>query len=119
MMRAEESKVVSAYVPGLPTELPEIKAITQNPIKSEVEVVTVPDVKPVPVEKPKVVLPKLTASEILKAGVEPKITLLKDILFTFKLYPGYLEKGDYVAFRAGNKLDLRISDDMTVMIIMY
>lgn len=105
MMRSEESKVVSAYVPGLPTELPEIKAITQNPIKSEVEIVTVPDVKPVPIEKPKVVLPKLTASEILKAGVEPKITLLKDILFTFRLYPGYLEKGDYVAFRAGNAFE--------------
>ena len=106
MMRSEDSKVVSAYVPGLPTELASTlqdKAVSQSPpnVPKE-EVIAVSDVIITPIEKVKVVIPKLTASEILKAGVEPKITLLKDILFTFKLYPGYLEKGDYVSFRAGN-----------------
>ena len=108
MMRSEESKVVSAYVPALPTELASTvadKTISQNLITApEIEVLAVAEVKAIPVEKPKVVLPKLTAREILMAGVEPKITLLKDILFTFKLYPGYLEKGDYVSFRAGDRL---------------
>ena len=108
-MRSADSKVVSAYVPALPTELASTvadKEISQNPpTVPEIEVLAVADVKAIPVEKPKVVLPKLTAREILMAGVEPKITLLKDILFTFKLYPGYLEKGDYVSFRAGNRLN--------------
>jgi hypothetical protein len=109
MIKAE-SKVVSAYVPGLPTET----ASTPEP-KINAEIAAV-DIKPdaiiaaetkeavVEVPVPKAVVPKLTASEILKASVEPKITLLKDISFSFKLFPGYIESKDYISFRAGKPI---------------
>jgi hypothetical protein len=109
MIKAE-SKVVSAYVPGLPTEtasMPEPKinaevaAVVVKP-DAVIEAETKEAVVEVPV--PKAIVPKLTASEILKASVEPKITLLKDILFSFKLFPGYIESKDYVSFRAGKSI---------------
>jgi hypothetical protein len=106
MIKAE-SKVVSAYVPGLPTEtasMPEAKIeaeIVPTDLKTDAEIAA--EIKGAVVEVPvtKAVVPKLTASEILRASVEPKIMLLKDILFSFKLFPGYIESKDYVSFRAG------------------
>lgn len=115
-----ESKVVSAYVPGLPTEtasMPEPKQ-TAAPVAVEIkaDASIAAEIKEAVVElpAPKVIVPKLTASEILKASVEPKITLLKDISFSFKLFPGYINSKDYVSFRAGrlflvNNLDQFIS----------
>ena len=105
LAKKEELKVVSAYVPGLPSETslsPELIPETQNNIPVVLEAIS----KQVPVVAaeiaPKVVVPQLTAREILLASVEPKIAQLKDILFTFKLYPSYLDSRDYVSFRAGD-----------------
>lgn len=123
MIKAE-SKVVSAYVPGLPTET---ASMPEPKIKPEVVSI---DVKPdammaaetkeavveLAVPVPKAVVPKLTASEILKASVEPKITLLKDILFSFKLFPGYIESKDYVSFRAGKLFLLHYLCDLLILI---
>ena len=106
MIKAE-SKVVSAYVPGLPTETasmpePKIKVDTAAvDIKADNVIAAETKEAVVEVPVPKAIVPKLTASEILKASVEPKITLLKDISFSFKLFPGYIESKDYVSFRAG------------------
>lgn len=106
MTKKEELKVVSAYVPGLPSETslsPELipKAQEIIPIASKAVVE-----ETVEVIVPKVPVPQLTAKEILMASVEPKIAQLKDILFTFKLYPSYLDSRDYVSFRAGELTSL-------------
>jgi hypothetical protein len=44
-------------------------------------------------------VPQLTAKDVLRSDVEPKTAVLKDILFTFKLYPDYISNGDYASFR--------------------
>ena len=100
-VKKEEMKIVSAYVPGIPKETsltPELTPKAQSDIPAVLE--TVKEAAVV-AAVPKVVVPQLTAREILMASVEPKIAQLKDILFTFKLYPSYLDSRDYVSFRAG------------------
>eukprot|EP01036_Dinobryon_divergens_P023275 gene23276-31603_t len=44
-------------------------------------------------------VPQLTAAQLLKTDIDPKVDVLKDILFVFKLYPTYAEKKDYVSIR--------------------
>ena len=44
-------------------------------------------------------VPQLTAAQLLKTDIDPKVDVLKDILFVFKLYPTYVEKKDYVSIR--------------------
>ena len=97
--RNPDSKIVSANVPGLPTETASSANVQAKPtsnIPDDIEMTSVTSTTKSPEIK---VL--LTASEILKSSIEPKITRLKDILFTFKLYQTYLDKQDYVTFRAG------------------
>mmetsp|Transcript_31447 Transcript_31447/g.45262 ORF Transcript_31447/g.45262 Transcript_31447/m.45262 type:complete len:223 (-) Transcript_31447:68-736(-) len=43
--------------------------------------------------------PSLTAADLLKNDITPKVDTLNDILFVLKLYPSYAEKGDYVSIR--------------------
>ena len=97
---------VMANVPGLPTE-------TASSLNKPVQITSsdIPDAIEMPIistastltEKPAVKV-LLTASEVLKSSIEPKIARLKDILFTFTLYQTYLDKQDYVTFRAGTYL---------------
>lgn len=42
---------------------------------------------------------KLTAADVLKSDLEPKIDALKDIFFVIKLYPSYLDSKDYQSIR--------------------
>lgn len=105
---------VNANVPGLPTE---IASSLNTPIKLTTS--DIPDAIEMPMTsttstlttKPAVKV-LLTASELLKSSIEPKIARLKDILFTFTLYQTYLDKQDYVTFRAGaystNSTELKI-----------
>ena len=41
----------------------------------------------------------LSASDVLQSDITPKINTIKDILFTFQLYPQYIKAGDYLNFR--------------------
>lgn len=41
----------------------------------------------------------LTAADVLKSDINPKIDELKDILFVLKLYPTFSEKHDYISIR--------------------
>lgn len=53
----------------------------------------------------------LTASEVLNADVQPKIDLLKEVMFTIKLFPTIVEQGDYSqirrSFRSAPTIELR------------
>lgn len=42
---------------------------------------------------------QLTAKEVLSRDLQPRVDVLKDIQFIFKLYPSYIDKQDYVALR--------------------
>ena len=42
---------------------------------------------------------QLTAAELLKSDIDPKVDALKDILFVLKLYPDYADKRDYISIR--------------------
>ena len=42
---------------------------------------------------------ELTATDLIRTDVSPRLDLLKDVLFVFKLYPTYAEKGDYISIR--------------------
>lgn len=42
----------------------------------------------------------LTASDIIKTDLEPRVSLLKDVFFTFKLYENYIENKDYASIRS-------------------
>jgi len=44
-------------------------------------------------------VPTLTSDDVLRSDVAPRIAILKDIQFTFKLYPQYIESRDYESFR--------------------
>eukprot|EP00600_Ochromonadales_sp_CCMP1393_P008902 CAMPEP_0174960788 /NCGR_PEP_ID=MMETSP0004_2-20121128/3889_1 /TAXON_ID=420556 /ORGANISM="Ochromonas sp., Strain CCMP1393" /LENGTH=182 /DNA_ID=CAMNT_0016209181 /DNA_START=82 /DNA_END=630 /DNA_ORIENTATION=+ len=41
----------------------------------------------------------LTAADVLKSDLEPKIAYLKDVDFVFKLLPDYINKADYASIR--------------------
>lgn len=41
----------------------------------------------------------LTAAELLKNDISPRVETLNDILFVLKLYPSYADKGDYASIR--------------------
>lgn len=43
--------------------------------------------------------PVLSASEVLRSDINPKVDLLKDILFVVKLYPEYIKNSDYDSIR--------------------
>jgi hypothetical protein len=53
----------------------------------------------------------LTALDVLQSDIEPKLSILKDILFTLKLYPEYINSKDYASLRSGVRqqpaMDLR------------
>ena len=55
--------------------------------------------------------PPLTAADVLKSDIAPKVDLLKDILFVFRLYPSYVDNGDYdslrQSFRSEPTMELR------------
>ena len=63
----------------------------------------------VPVESSTV--PMMTSNDVLRSDVTPRIAILKDIQFTFKLYPEYVNQKDYESFRKGLRtppsMDLR------------
>lgn len=42
----------------------------------------------------------LTASELIRSDLQPKIEILKDILFTIKTYPELIDKQDYLTIRS-------------------
>lgn len=46
-------------------------------------------------------VPKLSANDLLKDDINPKLDLLKDVLFILKLYPSYAESKDYFSIRQG------------------
>jgi hypothetical protein len=56
-------------------------------------------------------VPVLTSNDVLKSDVEPRISILKDISFAFKLYPDYINKQEYESFRGALRqppsMDLR------------
>jgi hypothetical protein len=42
---------------------------------------------------------KLTASDVLKSDIEPKVLLLKEVLGVLQKFPSYIESKDYISFR--------------------
>lgn len=44
-------------------------------------------------------VPALTSDDVLRSDVAPRIAILKDIQFAFKLYPEYIASRDYESFR--------------------
>lgn len=54
---------------------------------------------------------KISAADVLRSDIEPKMDLLRDIQFVFKLYPNLVENGDYSTIRKGLRqepvIDLR------------
>ena len=48
---------------------------------------------------------KLSAADVLKSDIDPKVDSLKDILFIIKLYPSYVESSDYVSIRQSLRQD--------------
>jgi hypothetical protein len=63
---------------------------------------TVEAVEVVSIKQPS---PRLTAADVLKSDLEPRVSYLQDVLFVFKLYPEYLEKGDYTSIRSSLRSD--------------
>jgi hypothetical protein len=60
---------------------------------------------------PAVATEALSATEMLKSDIGPKLSILKDIDFAFKLFPSFVEKQEYVelrqALRESPTMDLR------------
>lgn len=48
---------------------------------------------------------KLSAADVLKSDIDPKVDSLKDILFIIKLYPSYVESLDYASIRQSLRQD--------------
>lgn len=50
-------------------------------------------------------VPTLSASDVLQADIKPRVDLLQDIFFIFKLLPNYLENNDYASIRKSLRQD--------------
>ena len=44
-------------------------------------------------------VPIMTSNDVLRSDVSPRLAVLKDIQFAFRLYPEYIVKKDYDSFR--------------------
>jgi len=50
-------------------------------------------------------IPKLSAADVLKSDIDPKVDSLKDILFIIKLFPSYVDSFDYSSIRQSLRQD--------------
>eukprot|EP00596_Hydrurales_sp_CCMP1899_P007566 CAMPEP_0119051866 /NCGR_PEP_ID=MMETSP1177-20130426/73345_1 /TAXON_ID=2985 /ORGANISM="Ochromonas sp, Strain CCMP1899" /LENGTH=189 /DNA_ID=CAMNT_0007031221 /DNA_START=3146 /DNA_END=3715 /DNA_ORIENTATION=+ len=109
------SRAVSAYVPAIPTEM---SLEDKNKMKAAEIASSIPDLNSetaidLKSETAKVrpVIPVLTAAEMLKQNIQPRIEHIKEISFAMKTFPTILDKGDYIALRGGFRsmpaMDLR------------
>jgi hypothetical protein len=78
-----------------PNYMPFTQAVADETVETVVE--AVPSIKQS--------VPKLTAADVLKSDLDPRVDFLNDVLFVFKLYPDYLEKGDYSSIRSSLRSD--------------
>ena len=79
-----------------------IAILSINPIVYADDNTAVVDTVSVVKEEPK---QKLSAADVLKSDIDPKVDALKDILFIIKLYPSYVESLDYASIRQSLRQD--------------